>query len=83
MYAQILKGAKKASDAGNNMDKDVQGAVLETQCWRCRHLHRDTPTNCDAFPKGIPLLILLGEYDHTFEYDVDGLSDEGVTFSPI
>lgn len=36
--------------------------------------------SCDAFPKGIPLPILLGIFDHNAHYEDDLVSDDGLTF---
>jgi hypothetical protein len=47
------------------------------QCDQCRHyLEGD---RCLAFPRGIPLAILLGEIEHDRPFPGDG----GVTFSPL
>jgi len=44
-------------------------------CNRCRHVHEDGQS-CDAFPDGIPALVLNGEIDH--RNPVQG--DNGIQF---
>ena len=44
-------------------------------CIVCKHVHTSWIT-CDAFPKGIPLIILSGEYDHSKLFP----NDNGMTF---
>lgn len=49
-------------------------------CPFCIHLHqenRDLPT-CDAFPGGIPSVIVFGEMHHTEPYP----GDNGIRFDP-
>ena len=41
--------------------------VMPPICYDCIHFHDDpeaTKLTCNAFPKGIPLKILLGKADH-------------------
>lgn len=48
------------------------------QCNQCIHLRTTTERlTCDAFPDGIPLEILKGEFDHTKGY----IGDKGIRFS--
>lgn len=65
----------------NNDDSALVAVV--NQCSTCAHWDRKTPTRCEAFPAGIPLIILLGEYDHTLEFNYDGVSDGGLTYVPF
>ncbi len=60
-------------------DSDPQ--EIESLCPTCAHLIGSGMT-CAAFPKGIPVIILLGAYDHHLSYDFEGLSDEGLTYVP-
>jgi hypothetical protein len=47
------------------------------QCLGCKHFHvNDT---CEAFPEGIPPVILTGRYDHKENYP----GDQGITFEPL
>ena len=49
---------------------------LTNQCPNCKHyLGR---LNCAAFPEGIPIEILTGEYDHTKSHE----GDDGIIFEP-
>lgn len=44
-------------------------------CYHCRHLHKgdpEKPTRCSAFPAGVPLPILMDDYDHRLPYPDDG-----------
>lgn len=59
--------------------EDVPGYLITNRCDSCAY--RKSAINCEAFPGGIPLEILLGWYDHIHPYDVDGLSDNGLTYS--
>jgi len=48
---------------------------ISTQCLACKHWRRK-PITCRAFPKGIPMEILVGDFDHTKPFE----SDKGITF---
>lgn len=48
-----------------------------TQCITCRH-YRGL-TTCDAFPDGIPDVIVTGEHDHTDPYP----GDHGIQYEPV
>jgi hypothetical protein len=52
-------------------------APLSDQCITCRHYHLDGV--CDAFPRGIPHVIISGEFDHREPYP----GDHGIRFEPI
>ena len=49
----------------------------ETSCIKCRY-YRESRT-CVAFPKGIPVAILSGDFDHRKPYK----GDHGIQFKPI
>jgi hypothetical protein len=52
-----------------------------SQCGECKHLHDPDPDgtyHCDAFPDGIPDVILDDEHDHTEPYP----GDHGILFEP-
>lgn len=78
MYANLFKPVTK-----KDQPYEPPGYVVDSQCWKCKHLHRDAPLTCEAFPHGIPLIILMGDWDHNYEFNEGGESDEGVTFSEI
>jgi len=49
------------------------------QCFRCKHFTEDSlPLACAAFPKGIPVPILVAKADHTEPYE----GDHGIQFEP-
>lgn len=51
--------------------------MITKQCRVCLHLKENLPIlACDAFPKGIPTIILKGEFDHTNEFE----GDNGIRF---
>ena len=50
------------------------------QCATCKHFRASTDgATCDAFPDGIPRVILLDEHDHTEPYP----GDNGIRYEPI
>lgn len=54
-------------------------AISCTDCvWR-----REGGLTCDAFPDGIPEVILLGVFDHTNKYSVGAVSDDGLTKTTV
>ncbi len=48
------------------------------QCARCKHFHSKDTTgnNCDAYPDGIPNIILTNEHNHRQPYR----GDKGIQF---
>lgn len=52
-------------------------AAKNDQCTGCKHFHLDR--TCNAFPEGIPQIILSGHFDHTQRYP----GDQGITFEPL
>lgn len=84
MYAQVFKIAGvHLPNPEPGPEDQVYGYEVKNQCSHCQHLNRDNPVACKAFPAGIPLIILMGMWDHTYEYDQDGVNDGGITFSKI
>jgi hypothetical protein len=69
-YAAVFKG-----------DPEDTGESPKTQCTDCLWRHQGELT-CDAFPKGIPIAILVGAYDHTAYYKDGPLTDGGLTYTP-
>jgi hypothetical protein len=67
----------------------ISDEVYWPACHRCRHYRRAGPwlegdadhsgETCDAFPEGIPLLILEEWWDHRAPFPDDG----GLRFDPI
>ena len=53
------------------------GGIIDfsTQCYVCKNLRRK-PITCRAFPKGIPVEILIGDFDHTKPFK----NDKGIMF---
>lgn len=78
MFAKVLK---ETGTIKERMDDGSSIRALPSLCNSCLHFDRDTGGTCEAFPKGIPLSIMLGEFDHTFEYNMFGDDDQGVTYS--
>lgn len=59
------------------LEPSVTISAHSDQCLGCKHfLLNDT---CDAFPEGIPAVILHGRYDHKQSYP----GDQGITFEPL
>lgn len=87
IFSSILKsfGGIKSKPAGTSTDglgivggDTIEGArVLKNSCYTCRWWNSAKPTVCEAFPNGIPLLILLGDLDHTVPY-----KDEDLQYEP-
>lgn len=59
------------------------GYPVDNLCFTCQHLNRENPVTCEAFPDGIPNVIIMGIYDHTQPYDVQGVSDQGITYDKL
>ena len=47
-------------------------------CWKCAH-KRLGFASCEAFPRGIPKTILIGEFDHRKPFE----GDNGIQFEPL
>ena len=46
---------------------------LTRECFKCVHWHDGSdPIACDAFPEGIPSIILSGKQSHATHYPGDG-----------
>lgn len=55
------------------------GFRVTPQCNNCAFYRRDHSLTCLAFPKGIPIAILLNEFDHRGAWPEDG----GVQYVPV
>ena len=75
MFKRILK-----NEGG---EQDFFAYEIKNQCSSCGHLNRENPTQCNAFPNGIPLGILMGVIDHRYPYHYEGLSDRGLRWVPM
>lgn len=51
---------------------------MSIQCLACKNLNNNM-TTCRAFPKGIPVKILAGKFDHTRSFK----GDKGIQFERI
>jgi hypothetical protein len=49
---------------------------FSTQCAKCKHARKEG--GCDAFPDGIPFIILEGNFNHEKPYP----GDNGIQFEP-
>ena len=47
-------------------------------CLTCTHINKKDITKCDAFPGGIPFLIISGGVEHTKPFD----GDNGIVYEP-
>jgi len=51
--------------------------MMTNQCKQCLHLRTSTENlTCDAFPDGIPIDILTGQFDHNKKHE----NDNGIRF---
>lgn len=57
---------------------EAQGYMLTTSCTDCLRRNTDGVT-CEAFPGGIPILIMVGAIQHDTPYDLEGDGDGGLT----
>lgn len=55
---------------------------MSVQCLDCKHLN-DNMTTCKAFEKGIPIEILIGNWDHTKPFKNDKENDNGISFERL
>lgn len=54
--------------------------MMGSQCPTCINLYEHTKKlSCRAFPKGIPIEILTGEFDHSKPHE----GDHGITYVKI
>lgn len=60
------------------MNNDGSELVILTPCARCARRNTEDTLLCEAFPDGIPDVILLGENQHTSPYP----GDHGLQFLP-
>jgi hypothetical protein len=68
----------------DDLDVDPGITVVDSQCMNCAHRDPGGQTICAAFPKGIPLIIFMGQFDHTQPYSEDGvLLDGGLRYEPL
>lgn len=80
MFHKILKAPELISPAP--VPDGPSGYIVDTLCPRCRWLH-ESKTSCEAFPEGIPTVILIGVVDHTVPYSSGEIDDGGLVFDPI
>jgi hypothetical protein len=66
---------KKPNDAFKERMSGPIGTEVVGICHLCAHKHEGKFT-CRAFPKGIPDVILTGDYDHHNPF----IGDHGITF---
>ncbi len=69
---------KEAAQRSGKFTGSGEVASAVSQCEQCARRNRGALT-CEAFPKGIPLGFLTGDYDHTSPYPGDG----GKLFEPL
>ena len=69
-----------AATVNPDSDRDFYAYEIKSQCQGCIHWSPERPVVCEAFPEGIPPVILLNIFDHTHPYDIEGVSDNGITF---
>jgi hypothetical protein len=53
--------------------------VYPDQCSHCKHLREAQGWTCDAFPQGIPAIILTNRFDHRQPYP----GDHGIQFEDV
>lgn len=71
LFAHIFKKDAPAVDDGYETM-----AAIKTLCQTCRWMRLDGVT-CEAFPEGVPTVILAGIWDHHYTY-----GDEDLTYEP-
>ena len=57
-------------------DESSYAEQVDNQCQTCRW-YKPSSANCEAFPDGIPLAILIGAWDHAYPF-----GDEDLTYEP-
>ena len=78
MFASIFTAQPKAKPLTDPSTVEA----LPSLCQGCYWQNKGGVT-CEAFPTGIPLPILLGNFDHHLHYEDENVSDDGITFRPI
>lgn len=56
----------------------VDGLQIKSRCLHCKHIFHAVFRTCEAFPRGIPEVIWIGEVDHSIPFP----GDNGVQFEP-
>ena len=77
----FLNGDRMTSEQQGDIivDGEVEMLLYSPTCFSCLHWHLNEERTCNAFPRGIPEVIWVGENDHKAPF----IGDRGIRFEEL